>query len=178
MASRQTDPTRQLRARWSDIADAYHKTIRMTPTSEFPQLLELALSEIQAGTRELVERYSLANFPAYELDLRNARLGFADGDKRLYVPIQVLGVHHADANEWQWAWDDAAVPDRLTRSAREALAWGRANEIAQLVNPRVPANPDACWRFAAFAARLTGWTALYSVPSLGRTTFLAFGIPA
>lgn len=150
----------------------------MTPTTEFPQLLERALAEAQAGTRELVERYSLANFPAYELDLPNARLGFADGDKRLYVPIQVLGIHHADANEWQWAWDDAAVPDRLTRSAREALAWGRLNGIPSLLDPRVPANPDDCWRFAAFAARLTGWPALYLVPTLGRTTYLAFGIPA
>jgi hypothetical protein len=155
-----------------------HKTNRMTPTTEFPQMLERALAEAQAGTRDLVERFSLATFPAYELDLPNARLGFADGDQRFAVPIQVLGRYHADASEWHWAWSDPALPDGITRSAREARAWGRVNDIAQLVNPVVAAVPDGCWRLAAFAARLTGWQALYCVPSGDRSIFLAFGAPA
>ena len=34
----------------------------MDPTTEFPKLLDLALAEIQAGTRDLVERHGLAGY--------------------------------------------------------------------------------------------------------------------
>jgi hypothetical protein len=150
----------------------------MTPTTEFPKLMEIALAEIQSGTRELVERYALANYPGFEIDEPNARLVFVNGPNRLALPAQMLGYHVPDRNEWQWAWSDPSLSVKVTRSARAARSWGEANEIALLARTHRGAVEDGCWRLAAFAARLSGWPALYRCPFANRYLYVAFGAPA
>ncbi len=150
----------------------------MNPTTEFPKLLELAFAEIQAGTRELVERHRLGDYPGFEFDEPNARLVFVDGPKRLAVPAQILGYFFPANSQWQWAWSDTSLAEGITRSAREARAWGEANDIALLTRTHRGAVEDGCWRLAAFAARLTGWPAVYRCPFANRYLYVAFGAPA
>lgn len=150
----------------------------MNPATEFPKLLDLALAEIQDGTRALAGKYGLAGFAGFEIDERTARLTFVDGARRLGVPIQLLGWHRPDAPAWQWAWSDSTLPANLTRGAAEARGWGEANQIPALTQAEFGADEPACWKLAAFAARLSGWPAVYRCPVGERFLFVAFGDPA
>ena len=149
----------------------------MNPTTEFPKLLELAYAEVQAGTRDLVNRYSLGDYPSFEFDEPNARLVFVDGSRRLAVPVQLIGYHFPRESEWQWAWSDPSLSVGITRSARAARAWGEANDIALLTRTHRGAVEDGCWRLSAFAARLTHWPAVYRCPFANRYLYIAFGAP-
>lgn len=149
----------------------------MDPTTEFPKLLDLALAEIQLGTRELVERHGLAGYAGFEIDEPTARLTFVDGPRRLSVPVQFLGYFQADVSKWQWAWSDPSLSEGITKCARAAREWGAANDIALLTKTHRGAVEDGCWKLAAFAAKLTGWPAVYCCPLANRFLFVAFGHP-
>lgn len=149
----------------------------MDATTEFPKLLDLAMAEIQTSTRELVERHNLAGYSGFEVDEPAGRLTFVDGGRRLSVPVQFLGYFHADDAEWQWAWSDPSLSESITRAARAAREWGVANDIALLVRTHRGAVEEGCWKLAAFAAKLTGWPAIYRCPLANRFLFVAFGHP-
>ena len=149
----------------------------MNPTTEFPKLLDLALAEIQASTGELIARHGLAGYAGFEIDEPDARLTFIDGPRRLGVPVQFLGYFHAGESEWQWAWSDPSLSETVTRAARAAREWGVANDIALLVRTHRGAVEEGCWKLAAFAAKLTGWPAIYRCPLANRFLFVAFGHP-
>jgi hypothetical protein len=129
-------------------------TPESTPSSEFPKLLELALAEAKAGTQELVDQYQLAGKHSFRLEPDRGRLGFGT---------------------WRWEWADGSLPREVGLAAAHAKAFGEANEIDVLTSPASPATEADCWRFAAFAARLINWPAIYRAPlPSGLIVFVAF----
>ncbi|QEL15043.1 DUF6882 domain-containing protein [Limnoglobus roseus] len=149
----------------------------MTPTTEFPKLLDLALAEVQQKTRELITTHGLDKFPQWEHDAANGAIIFrTPGLDEFVVPAQLIGYHHPAQSLWQWAWDDPAVPANFVRSATAARNWGRAQDIEAVASPTTFADEALAWRLTAFAARLTGWPAIYRGQSESRFLYFAFAV--
>ena len=146
----------------------------MNPTaaSEFPKLLDLALAEVQAGTKELISKYQLESFDKVRLDLAYGQLIFGDD---LRFDIQVVGSFDAVSGVWRWGWSDPNVSRSIGLAAAHAKGFGKANEIVALTNSLNIATEEDSWRWTAFAARLIDWPAIYRLPlDTGPLLFLAF----
>jgi hypothetical protein len=142
-----------------------------TPTEEFPKLLDLALAEAKDGTQELVEKYQLTGRHSFRLEPDRGRLGFGD----IEFELQVVGALDTAKGMWRWEWADGSLPREVGLAAAHAKAFGEANEIEVLTSPASPATEADCWRYAAFAARLIDWPAIYRAPlPSGLIVFVAF----
>ncbi len=149
----------------------------MTPTTEFPKLLDLALAEVQQSTRELLAKHSLDQFPQWEHDATNGAIIFrTPGVDEYAVPAQLIGYHHPAQSLWQWAWDDPTVPSDFRRSAVTARNWGATQNIEVLTAPTLFADEPLAWRLTAFAARLTGCPGIYRGESGLRFLYFAFAV--
>jgi hypothetical protein len=150
----------------------------MTPTTEFPKLLELALAEVQANTQQLVQKYQLANYAQWMLDEPNARLVFTSpGMPELALAVQVLGMSEPSKLIWCWGWAIDTLTPQLLRAATITREWGKANEIDILSRPTVDADEPECWKYAAFSTRLSGWAAMYRGQTSNGFLYLAFAEP-
>jgi hypothetical protein len=150
----------------------------MTPTDEFPKLLDLAMAEVQQNTRELVDRNSLAAFRQWAFDERTGRLSFQNpGVDEFVVPAQLLGFWNPADSRWQWAWSDSTLPPHAVRASAAARDWGAAHAVTLLTASTSSAEEPLAWKLAAFAARLTGWPAVYRGSSGARFQYLAFAGP-
>ena len=143
-----------------------------TPADEFPTLLDLALAEVQAGTRRLMDEHRLAEQPGWALDEEHGELSFGGG--RRFV-AQVAGLFVPAAGVWKWAWAEPSFPPAMVRAAANARGWGQANGVPALTTPTGAATEDVCWKLAAFAARLVGLPAVYRGAMPDATFFIAFG---
>ena len=142
-----------------------------TPTEEFPKLLDLALAEAKEGTQELVDKYQLASKPNFRIEPDRGRLAFGD----IEFEMQVVGALDAAKGMWRWEWADGSLPREVGVASAHAKAFGEANEIDVLTAPSSPATEAECWRYAAFAARLIDWPAIYRAPlPSGLVLFVAF----
>ncbi len=149
----------------------------MTPTSEFPKLLDIAFAEVQRYTRELVQRHALATYPQWGYDENRAFLTFTNGVDQFVVLAQLVGYWFPDDSKWQWAWDDSTLPERVARSAVAAREWGKVNEIELLTSPTVAADETLSWKLTAYAAKLTGCPGVYRCQSGPRFLYFAFAVP-
>ncbi len=149
----------------------------MTPTSEFPQLLDLAMAEAQRETREIMEQHALDTYPNWHYDESKAFLTFAKNDDQFVVLAQLVGFWSPTESIWEWSWNDASLPERITRSAIAARGWGQTNEIELLTNPTTTADESLCWKLTAFAAKLTGCPGVYRCQSQSRILYFAFALP-
>lgn len=141
-----------------------------TPTEEFPKLLDLALTEAKEGTQELVDKYQLATKPNFRIEPDRGRLAFGDAE----FEMQVVGALDSKGT-WCWEWADGSLPREVGLAAAHAKAFGEANDIDVLTSPSSPATEVECWRYAAFAARLIDWPAIYRAPlPSGLILFVAF----
>lgn len=149
----------------------------MTPTSEFPKLLDLALQDVQSETRTIVDRYALSSYPSWGYDESKAFLTFTNGVDQFTVLAQLVGFWNPDDSTWHWAWDDATLHERVTRSARSAREWGKVNEIELLTTAKIPADETLAWKLTAFAAKLTGCPGVYRCRSGTSFLHFAFAVP-
>ena len=89
--------------------------------------------------------------------------------------LQVVGAFDAPRGSWRWEWADVSLPREVGLAAAHAKAFGEANEIDVLTAPASRATEADCWRYAAFAARLIDWPAIYRAPlPSGLILFVAF----
>ena len=150
----------------------------MTPTTEFPKLLDLALAEVQVNTRELVQKLQLASYAQWGLDEQNARLVFSNpGANPLAIAMQVIGSYDPKQLVWRWAWSLGTLPTNALRAANATREWGQTQEIELLTTPSASADEADCWKLTAFAARLTGWPAMYRGQTESGFLYLAFAGP-
>lgn len=153
-------------------------TSPMTPTTEFPQLLDRALAEVQQSTRELVAAHGFDRFSHWEYADADGVLIFRNpGVDEFLVPAQLVGYHHPAQSLWQWAWDDSRVPVAFARTATAARHWGNAQGVDALTKPATFADEHLAWRLTAFAAKLTGYPGIYRGESGPRFLYLAFAVP-
>jgi hypothetical protein len=142
-----------------------------TAADELPKLLDLALAEVQAGTRELVERHNLTSAPGYHLDPAIGSLSFGKDT----FDAQFVGAFDPASKQWRWAWADPAIPKHLLLPANHAKAFGETNGLSELTTATIPADETTAWRWAALAARLADWPGIYACPlPTGVTVFVAF----
>lgn len=149
----------------------------MTPTTEFPKLLDIALAEVLPMTRALVAKHGLDKFAEWHCDDVNGALIFRNpGVDEFAVPYQLIGTHHPAESLWRWAWDDAAVNAHFVRSAEKVRDWGQAQSIELLTAPTTFADETLAWKLTAFAARLTGLPGIYRGQSGPRVLHFAFAV--
>lgn len=149
----------------------------LTPTTEFPKLLDLAMAEVQQSTHELFTEHGLDQFAEWQCDDVNGALIFRNpGVDQLAVPYQLIGSHHPAESLWRWAWDDYTVNANYTRSAITARNWGLAQGIDLLTAPTTFADATLAWKLTAFAARLTGCPGIYRGQVGNRILHFAFAV--
>jgi hypothetical protein len=149
----------------------------MTPASEFPKLLDLALVECQTVTRELLAKHELATYASWSLDVENARMLFQHASGKTFgASIQIIGT--LTGTTWEWAWASLEWPSRLTQIAAEARGWGATNSVSLLTEARMNIDEVMAWKLTAFSARHYGWSAIYRGQSQdNRFVFLTFQVP-
>ena len=144
----------------------------MTPTSEDSRSFWIS----RLPRRRLVRRNSsigikLADKPNFRIEPDRGRLAFGDVE----FELQIVGALDAAKGMWRWEWADGSLPREVGVAAAHAKAFGEANEIDVLTSPSSPATEADCWRYAAFAARLIDWPAIYRAPlPSGLILFVAF----
>jgi hypothetical protein len=148
----------------------------MTPTDEFPKLLDLAMAEVQQETQRVMAAYALTHYPQWGYDERNALLTFADGRNQVVADAQLAGFWYPADARWQWGWFDQKLPEAVSRAARAVRGWGEANGVALLTDPAPAADETLAWKLTAFTARLTGLPAVYRCQSGPRFLYLAFAV--
>lgn len=114
----------------------------------------------------------------WNIDLKKGEIefSFADGH-RVRAPFQIIGGYNAASGQFLWGWDFPGVPESLTRDARLARAWGQESNLERWTTRKISCTENEAWEFTAVAARLSGATGTYRVPSpaQGPILFITFG---
>ena len=114
----------------------------------------------------------------WNVDLKTGEIDFSFPDgHHVHAPFQIVGGYNAAMSQFLWGWDFPGVPQSLTRDARLAKEWGQERTLDRFTTRKVSCTENEAWEFTAVAARLSGATGAYRVPTeaQGPILFVTFG---
>lgn len=114
----------------------------------------------------------------WNIDLKAGEIDFTFPDgHHVRAPFQIVGGYNAAMGQFLWGWDFPGIPESLTRDARLAKEWGQERRLERWTTQKIPCTENEAWEFTAVAARLSGATGAYRVPTQaqGPILFVTFG---
>ncbi len=135
----------------------------------------LGLQDQQAVNDRL---WHMSEANQWNLDLKAGEIEFSFPDgHRVRAPFQIVGGYNAKMGQFLWGWDFPGIPESLTRDAKLVKAWGQERNLERWTTRKISCTEDEAWEFTAVAARLSGATGAYRVPTQaqGPILFVTFG---
>jgi len=134
------------------------------PSETHAAFLQQALDEYH----EKLERINVSwHFPRGERwDLKSSeglfRLHFADGS-RVEAEVQLIGSHHSGKREWEWAWNNGKLPEKLTSEVCQVREYGVRDNFEHLTRGTFYApDRELGTLLAAAAAKLMNSEAVFA----------------
>ena len=103
---------------------------------------------------ELCEQeFHISSWPRWDYDLDFGTLTFSqDGVPRVVASIQVVGTTSISGGTWLWAWANQSLPANVTQAMSKVLAFGKAEDITELIESEREDDEYIGWAMTAVAA--------------------------
>jgi hypothetical protein len=143
---------------------------------EFLEFLDQAISELTSGNQILQDRYDIASWPRWDLDLDKGALIFSGpGHAKLVVSIDVAGTTSAKSQTWMWSWANPSLPPAVSMAANKVRRFGESEDVEELRAAHVVCDEDLGWIMTAVMARIIGACGGYRCPrSAGGFVYVVF----
>lgn len=147
------------------------KKIEKPITIEQDDSFKVVLSKYGALSLDQQENLSdLIGDTVGDLDIEKGTITFGD----IEFPVQILGFHMQDSNQWSWAWDNEEIFGKdLIQSACEIKDIGDEFDIPEFNTPLLNSTFDDCHTLAMACVPILKMDAYYSVSEDGLDIFVA-----
>jgi len=129
---------------------------------QFAVFKHAAVHELMKLNEDCEQRFNCSSLPRWDYDLDPGTLTFSrEGVPKVRASIQVAGSSSKITNTWLWAWANATLPEKVTQGARIVRSFGQRENLAQLIQERLPDDEHLGWEMTAIAAKVLGAKGAY-----------------
>jgi hypothetical protein len=132
---------------------------------KFSEFRHEAVHELKHLNEICEQEFRIGTWPRWDYDLNRGTLTFSkDGVPKVVALIQVVGTTSIEVGTWLWAWANASLPAAVTMAMEKVRAFGEAENLAELTQPRCADDEYLGWEMTAIAAKLLGAKGGYRCP--------------
>lgn len=132
---------------------------------EYKKWMHKAVHQAQAQNERCAKAFRLSSWPRWQTELDKGHLYFVeDGIPRVVASVLVAGSISNRCGTWLWSWGNESLPTVVKDEMFLVRAWGVKENIAQLSDPKFPADQEDAWELASAALRILDGKGIYRCP--------------